>query len=230
MAELIVSRETHGAPSEFQLLPYGKIEVEGEGPAFLDNATMDQIIAHFNRRGNDMVIDYEHQTLKDIQAPAAGWIERLVNRGEQGLWAVVKWTEKAKQYLKNREYRYFSPVFFLRKSDRKVMQIVNAALTNLPKINELKPIVSKLGQDVPDLDETTLQIASQFNLVEEDFRKYAALLSDHVPDGTDEQSLLKVAKLMGNTEEDIEIYGDRNSGTQLNESDEAKIARLLGID
>mgnify|MGYP006297041577 FL=1 len=142
----------------------------------------------------------------------------------------MKWTEKAKQYLKNREYRYFSPVFFLRKSDRKVMQIVNAALTNLPKINELKPIVSKLGQDVPDLDETTLQIASQFNLVEEDFRKYAALLSDHVPDGTDEESLLKVSKLMGNTEEDIEIYGDRNSGTQLNESDEAKIARLLGID
>jgi len=52
-----------------------------------------------------MVIDYEHQTLKDIQAPAAGWIKQLTWKGEAGLWAVVDWTQQAACYLANKEYR-----------------------------------------------------------------------------------------------------------------------------
>ena len=51
-----------GAPGEFQILPYGTVEIEGEKPAILDDEAMDAIIAQFEGRGNDMVIDYEHQT------------------------------------------------------------------------------------------------------------------------------------------------------------------------
>ncbi|WP_261949169.1 phage protease [Paenibacillus melissococcoides] len=29
----------------------------------------------FHRRALDIVIDYEHQTLEDVQAPAGGWIK-----------------------------------------------------------------------------------------------------------------------------------------------------------
>jgi phage I-like protein len=36
----------------------------------------------------------------------------------------VEWTEKARKYLANGEYRYFSPVFYARKGDRKVMKIL----------------------------------------------------------------------------------------------------------
>lgn len=138
-----IFKEMSGAPSTFQLFPYGIVEIEGEAPIFLDHDSMDNIIHDFERRGNDMVIDYEHQTLKDIQAPAAGWIRKLVNRGTQGLFAVVEWTEKAKNYLMNREYRYFSPVLILSKGDRKILQIMNVGLTNAPKINHLNSIVAK---------------------------------------------------------------------------------------
>ena len=145
MDELLffIAKEIKGAATEFQLLPYGQIEIEGEPPAFVDEESAPSIIADFERRGNDMVIDYEHQTLKDVQAPAAGWIKKLINQGKEGVWATVEWTEKAKEYLQNKEYRYFSPVFWVANKGRKVVRIDNVALTNFPKINNLKPIVAK---------------------------------------------------------------------------------------
>jgi len=205
MNDSIDSGGSRNAPSEFQLLPYGKIELEGEGSAILDNPMMDQIINNFERRGNDMVVDYEHQSLKDTQAPAAGWVKRLVNRGEKGLWAIVAWTEKAKQYLESGEYRYFSPVFSARKSDGKVMKIMNVALTNSPKINHLNPIIAKDDNCHPDLFLTTLKIAKDLYLREDGIMKYEGMRPDF--DGVDESAILKVAKLMGNTEEDIRGYG-----------------------
>ena len=141
---ILKSFEGKDAPPEFQVLPYGQIDIIGEPPAHVDEQAMDSIIAIFEQRGNDMVIDYEHQTLKDVQAPAAGWIKQLVNKGKDGLWAVVEWTEKARQYITAKEYRFFSPVFWVRKEGRKVMAIENVALTNSPKINNLTPIVAKL--------------------------------------------------------------------------------------
>jgi len=141
------TKEIEGAPAEFQLLPYGRIEIEGEEDAVLDEESMASVIANFERRGNDMVIDYEHQTLKDVEAPAAGWIKRLIDKGKQGLWVVVDWTEKGAQYLKNREYRYFSPVFWVSKEGRKLVEIENVALTNFPRVNNLRPIVAKMSRE-----------------------------------------------------------------------------------
>jgi len=112
---------------------------EGDITAMTDN---------FNHLGRDLVIDYEHQTLTGDQAPAAGWIKRLINKGKEGLWAAVEWTDQALKYLRNKEYRFLSPVFTLDgidpKSGRKVgAMLLNAALTNQPFFSELKPIVSK---------------------------------------------------------------------------------------
>ncbi|RJP59036.1 MAG: hypothetical protein C4549_02815 [Deltaproteobacteria bacterium] len=140
-----IFKEMDGAPAEFQLLPYGQIEIEGEDTGILDDEGMRSVIDEFQRRGNDMVIDYEHQTLKDVEAPAAGWIKKLVDKGKDGLWAVVEWTERAKKYLQEKEYRYFSPVFWLTTKGRKVVKIEHVALTNYPKINNLKPIMAKLS-------------------------------------------------------------------------------------
>ncbi|MFH2011688.1 MAG: phage protease [Pseudomonadota bacterium] len=150
MEDLIVVflKEMTGAPESFQVLPDGKIDIESDDPAYLDADSAEQVIEHFKARGNDMVIDYEHQTLKDdVQAPAAGWIKKLEYRGAQGLWAIVDWTEKAKNYILNREYRYFSPVMLVNKKTRKVLAIFNVALTNSPRINNLRPIIAKMSLD-----------------------------------------------------------------------------------
>lgn len=139
----VILKEIAGAPGEFQVLPEGRIEIDGEPPAFIDEAAAREVIASFRARGNDMVVDYEHQSIKDGQAPAAGWVRDLIWKGKEGLWAVVEWTAKAREYLVNREYRYFSPVMFVRAGDRKIFRLVNVALTNFPAMNNLRPIVAK---------------------------------------------------------------------------------------
>jgi len=35
------------------------------------------MVAHYEERGLDLVVDYEHQTLSGHKAPAAGWIREF---------------------------------------------------------------------------------------------------------------------------------------------------------
>ncbi|MFA6290223.1 MAG: phage protease [Victivallales bacterium] len=182
-----VLKEMTGAPAEFQVLPEGKIELNGEKPVHLDEQGAQEIIAAFKARGNDMVIDYEHQTLSDVQAPAAGWIKDLVWKGKEGLWALVEWTQKAKDYLDNREYRYFSPVMALRASDRKVIKILNLALTNSPMTNNLRPIVAKLQIDAQTKDK-------EGNMLEK-LKKMLGLAADTVEEKVIEAIEISINKL-----------------------------------
>ena len=92
-------------PAEFLLLPYGEIHYtrNGENGSFqFPETAADTVIADFEVRGKDLVIDYEHQSLGGCKAPAAGWIDRLF-KTEQGLHAHVKyWTAEAAEYLVSR--------------------------------------------------------------------------------------------------------------------------------
>ncbi len=131
-----------GIPDEIQVIPYGRHDTP-KGTFELDSAGADAVIATFEAQKNDMVIDYEHQTLAGTEAPAAGWIKKLINKGKEGIWASVEWTERAKKYLANKEYRYLSPVFMKRIADNKVTQLINVALTNQPNIDGMVPVVNK---------------------------------------------------------------------------------------
>lgn len=131
------------APEWVQFLPYGLVQ-STKGNFIVDEESMAAIIEYFKDRGNDLVIDYEHQTLTGGQAPASGWIKELLAKGTEGLWAKVEWTEKARKYIADREYRYFSPVVGVRESDRKAVVVLGAGLTNAPAISNMVPIVNKI--------------------------------------------------------------------------------------
>jgi phage I-like protein len=141
-------REEMTIPGLVQVLPWGEHLTE-KGRFVLDADSMAEVIAEFEGRAADMVVDYEHQTLSGGEAPAAGWITRLLNRGERGLWAEVRWTPRAEEYLRNREYRYLSPVFIKRAGDDRVVRLVNVALTNQPAIDAMEAVVNK-GALPPD--------------------------------------------------------------------------------
>jgi len=130
-------------PAQFQVFPWGAVEIEGAEPFVVDAEAMSQVVERFRARGLDMVIDYEHQTEAGSRAPAAGWIKRLENRGNEGLWAVVEWTDSAREYLAKKEYRYFSPVFLVSKDGRRLSELLRVALTNAPRLNWIKPISGK---------------------------------------------------------------------------------------
>ena len=133
------------APEWVLLFKEGWNEIERQGKFLVDRQAYEVLAKYVYQRGNDIVFDYEHQTLKDIKAPAAGWLKELRYDDGVGIMARMEWTDEAAQYITKKEYRYFSPVFFIRKTDKRVISMHSVALTNAPLINHLTPLLAKLG-------------------------------------------------------------------------------------
>lgn len=136
-------------PEEIRLLPLGHVH-SLKGDFLVDKESFQMIEKRFLGKKVDLVIDYEHQTLKDMQAPAGGWIKSL-SLGTDAIMAKVEWTARAKEYIANKEYRYLSPVIMVRKSDKRAAYIHSAALTNTPAIEGMFTIANSL--DINDLEE-----------------------------------------------------------------------------
>lgn len=154
---------TEGAaepPREIQILPYGLVKSQ-RGDFLVDDESVRLVLEHFARHINDLVIDYEHQTLADVEAPAAGWIKRLIDRGTDGVWAEVEWTPRATEYLNNREYRYLSPVVGIRRSDNRAIYIHSAALTNVPAIDGMVPVIANNQGVGPEEEENNMEILAR---------------------------------------------------------------------
>lgn len=213
-------------PEWIQLLPFGLVK-SVKGDFNVDGESLAEIIGYFEARGNDVVIDYEHQTLDGGQAPAAGWVKELQDRGPNGLWARVDWTERAREYLANKEYRYLSPVVLVRRADNKAVAIHSVALTNAPAMSGVRPIVNNItkelvamalreGKIAPALKEW----AEQYALKDMDgFKAFLDQAPQMVPlspapgrgggkpgAGADEVQM-SVNKLLGVSEEDFKKYG-----------------------
>ena len=132
--------ELTGAPETITVLPLGHV-VSSKGEFDVDEGSFRAMKAQIAQRGVDLVVDYEHQTLKGVEAPAAGWVKEL--KLEDGnIVAVVEWTPRGAEYLKNKEYRYLSPVVNVRKMDNKAIGLHSLALTNTPAIENMTPIVN----------------------------------------------------------------------------------------
>jgi len=132
-------------PDWFLLFKAGWVEIEGAGKFLVDQQAFDVVQAQLFRRGVEVVVDYEHQTVKGGKAPAAGWIRELRWAEGEGIYARTDWTEAASGHIQTGEYRYFSPVFFVAKKDKRLAGLHSVALTNAPKTNHLTPILAKLG-------------------------------------------------------------------------------------
>lgn len=143
------SFEVQPKDGRIQLLPYGEFRaVDGrpnDVPAwFLTEENGNDVVALANSSRNQLVVDYEHQTLykeKNGQpAPAAGWM-RWLEFTPKGLFADVEWTEKAAAAIAAKEYRYVSAVFSY---DTKgyVRKIYHAALTNYPALDGMDEVLA----------------------------------------------------------------------------------------
>ncbi|MCU4306999.1 phage protease [Acinetobacter ursingii] len=102
-----------------------------------------QIVAALNERKIDMVIDYEHATLKSqtngMPAPAAGWLKSgsFIYVDGVGICSTqFEWLDKAKGFIESGEYKYLSPVLFYNKLGE-VLALINVALTNTPALDQL---------------------------------------------------------------------------------------------
>lgn len=180
MAKLIACAgegiELSGVPTEIKILPLGRVHSQ-KGDFNVDEESFELIRKQFKDRKLDLVIDYEHQTLSDVQAPAGGWIKELY-KGEDAIIAKVEWTAKATEYLKNKEYRYLSPVVLVRKRDQKATAIHSVALTNTPAIDGMFALVNSLdiediseGGNIMDLKELAKALGLPETATEEEIKK-----------------------------------------------------------
>jgi len=173
-----------GNTSKIQLLPAHNFRAKDGRPTaakeWVINTTIAQnLINLINRQQDKLLIDYEHQTLyareNGQKAPAAGWISGLEWVEGVGLFgAGIEWTAKAKQHIKNNEYRYISPVFTCDKITGVITGIISASLVNIPAIDGMTPVQElqalKAGVLVDSLNAEELGVCEKMGLSIEDYK------------------------------------------------------------
>nr|WP_274450243.1 phage protease [Aeromonas caviae] len=129
-----------------QLLPVGPFKARDGRPFdvpgghwLLDKTIATTLINRAKALGQDILIDYDHQTLKVDQngqpAPAAGWYnaDEIEWREGQGLFIKPRWTERAAALVAAREYRFLSAVFPYDAQGRP-LELRMTAITNDPGV------------------------------------------------------------------------------------------------
>lgn len=129
--------DTADPPEWIELIPQGPVVTGADGRRWL-NDSQNTILAAFAARNRPMVIDWEHASEHrapvGLDAPAAGWIDRIEVRAG-AIWAhVERWTERAAAMLKAGEYRYVSPVFNYEKETGRIRELTSIGLTNQPNL------------------------------------------------------------------------------------------------
>lgn len=130
----------------YQLLPVGPFKAR-DGRPFdvpgghwqLDKSIATTLINRAKALGQDILIDYDHQTLHiektGKEAPAAGWFngDEIEWREGQGLFIKPRWTDRAAALVAAKEYRFLSAVFPYDAQGRP-LELRMAAITNDPGV------------------------------------------------------------------------------------------------
>lgn len=162
------SNPTTTVPDWIELIPAGPAIIGIDGRQW-NNDTPERIVSAFTARIHPMVVDYEHasehRAPQGLDAPAAGWIDRLEIRAG-AIWGHVEWTAQARQRIEAREYRFISPVFTFEKASSRIAALQSAALTNQPNLN--LTALNHRGSTLPILTPEEKQVAYLFGRTEAD--------------------------------------------------------------
>ena len=135
-------------PTEFRLFVQGWNATE-KGKILFDAEAATAVMAAYKAWGIDVPIDLEHQMI-DLEGgeadptarDARGWC-KLELRPDGSLWACdVKWTPDGAQRLTEKRQRYVSPAFAVDKATKRVLQVVNIAITALPATHNAPALVA----------------------------------------------------------------------------------------
>lgn len=135
-------------PTEAHLLPAGTFRAIDGRPYgcdgwMLDAAIAAQVIARAAAQKTDILIDFEHQSLRaewnGQRVEAAGWIPRTFEwREGKGLFATqIAWVDDTAELIRKKKYRYISAVFSYYEKTGEVLEIISVALTNTPALDGL---------------------------------------------------------------------------------------------
>ena len=99
------------------------------------------------QQSEEILLDKDHSSMRPIadrDTEAMGWISGLkavTDLGSMsGLYGIIKWAGEGMRLVKERAYRFLSPVFELDSNGRAV-KLLNVALTNRPAL-KMPPIIN----------------------------------------------------------------------------------------
>ena len=136
-------------PDEINVVPTGKWMHPVYGEMEITSADIAEFVQNFKDKVRlDLPITAGHDNgMSGGELPAIGWFTDLIDRGVNGLNAVVKWTDVGKRLLQEGAFKYFSPEFYEEYADPETGEVrhhvlVGGALTNKPYFKELEPVVA----------------------------------------------------------------------------------------
>lgn len=151
----------------YQLLPAGAFKARDgrpfdteDGHWHLNAEIAATLIAKASTLGQDLLIDYEHQTLNKEKngqpAPAAGWFDgsEMQWREGAGLYIKPRWTDNASAYIAAKEYRFLSAVFPYNAAGHP-LEIRMAAITNDPGVVGMEALAALAASLTPPTETET---------------------------------------------------------------------------
>lgn len=190
----------------YQLLPVGPFKAR-DGRPFdvpgghwqLDKSIATTLINQARALGQDILIDYDHQTLHiektGKEAPAAGWFngDEIEWREGQGLFIKPRWTDRAAALVAAKEYRFLSAVFPYDAQGRP-LELRMAAITNDPGVVGMQALAALSA--LPASQPGQLANPSKETSMNELLKKLLAKLGIELTgDPTDEQLQKALAEL-----------------------------------
>lgn len=185
----------------YQLLPVGPFKAR-DGRPFdvpgghwqLDKTIATTLINRAKALGQDILIDYDHQTLNvektGKEAPAAGWYngDEIEWREGEGLFIKPRWTERAAALVAAKEYRFLSAVFPYDAQGRP-LELRMTAITNDPGVVGMQALAALSAQPIqPGQPATPAHAAHKETPMNELLKKLLAKLGIELTgDPTDEQ-------------------------------------------
>ncbi|MGS4906624.1 phage protease [Aeromonas sp. 25-248] len=181
----------------YQLLPVGPFKAR-DGRPFdvpgghwqLDKTIATTLINRAKALGQDILIDYDHQTLNvektGKEAPAAGWYngDEIEWREGEGLFIKPRWTERAAALVAAKEYRFLSAVFPYDAQGRP-LELRMTAITNDPGVVGMQALAALSAQLIQPGQPATF---TKENSMNELLKKLLAKLGIELTgDPTDEQ-------------------------------------------
>ncbi|MEH8150998.1 phage protease [Aeromonas veronii] len=189
-----------------QLLPVGPFKAR-DGRPFdvpgghwqLDKSIATTLINRAKALGQDILIDYDHQTLHiektGKEAPAAGWFngDEIEWREGLGLFIKPRWTDRAAALVAAKEYRFLSAVFPYDAQGRP-LELRMAAITNDPGVVGMQALAALSA--LPASQPGQLANPSKETSMNELLKKLLAKLGIELTgDPTDEQLQKALAEL-----------------------------------
>lgn len=126
------------------IVPFG-VFPHPMGEQVVDRHAAERILARMGVWSRDIVVDYAHESLKDCgRATAAGWVKTDTAKiAENGVTAVIEWTEEAGRAIGAGEFRFLSPVFIV--EEGRIAGLLNLGLTNNPNIHSMPALSNQLS-------------------------------------------------------------------------------------